>query len=346
MSLIARTKQAVNAFFNRSPRRESLAWDAIPPLDADDLEDMRLFFSRPKFFIFGHARSGTTLLARLIRVHPEVHCNWQAHFFSRPPFLHSLTQDAQVHEWLTRRSNRWNGGKDLSPLVLRAAADFILEREAQREGKSIVGDKSPNSLVHGEAVRRLHHIYPDARLIYIVRDGRDAALSHRFQSFIDKSEYLSEEDLAIRQAFSKDPQPFLRGERSLFTPKAIRRAAESWVQNVTETHRLGQELYRDLYFSLRFEDLLHQPWEQMRSLWAFLGADVSRPELPQILDEEMRQNPDADWQQQKASDLAQPLQKGKSGSWREIFTPSDRQVFLEVAGETLRSWGYSLIGDA
>jgi hypothetical protein len=125
--------------------------------------EARAFFPLDKFFIFGHARSGTTLLARLIRLHPQVHCNWQAHFFTRPPLLQSLVDQEEVGAWLARRSNRWNRGRDLAPVVLRAAADFILEREARREGKSIVGDKSPNSLLNGEAVRLAHAIYPEAR---------------------------------------------------------------------------------------------------------------------------------------------------------------------------------------
>jgi len=106
-------------------------------------------------------------------LHPEVHCNYQAHFFTRQPLLKSLVNTPEAEEWLTRKSNRWNQGGDLSPLVLRAAADFILEREAAKEGKMIVGDKSPSSTIHGQAVRDMHSIYPDAKLVYIVRDGRD-----------------------------------------------------------------------------------------------------------------------------------------------------------------------------
>ena len=122
--------------------------------------------------------------------------------------------------WLQRRSVRWNRGKDLSPVVMRATADFILERDARREGKSIVGDKSPNSLMNGDAVRLMYDIYPDARLIFIVRDGRDAVLSHRFQTFIDAPQHLSKEDRRIREEFSRDPEPFKALEKSLFTEKS------------------------------------------------------------------------------------------------------------------------------
>ena len=315
---------------------------AIPAISAEEVAEARSFFPMEKFFIFGHARSGTTMLTRLVRLHPQVHCNYQAHFFTRAPLLQALVMDEQVSEWLRRPSNRWNRGGDLSPVVLRAAADFILERDAHREGKQIVGDKSPNSLLDGEAVRRMQAVYPDARLVYIVRDGRDAALSHRFQAFIDKAEHLNAEDIKIRDDFARNAEPYLHGERSLFTSKGIRRAAEGWVRNVTETHSLGRERYGEHYFSLRYEDLLAHPWQEMSRLWQFLGADpdVGAQSLRSILEQEMTRNPDAEWQKEKAQDIAQALQKGKKGSWREMFTPHDREIFQQIAGETLLAWGY------
>src|ERR1041385_8256175 len=135
----------------------------IPAITEEEVAEIKQFFPREKFFIFGHARSGTTLLMRLTRLHPEVHCNYQAHFFTRHPLLKSLVDSSEAEEWLTRKSNRWNQGSDLSPLVLRAAADLIMERDAAREGKLIVGDKSPSSTIHAQAVRDMHAVYPDAK---------------------------------------------------------------------------------------------------------------------------------------------------------------------------------------
>lgn len=336
--------------FVRTERRE------LPAITPEEVSQARLFFLREKFFIFGHARSGTTLLTRLVRLHPQVHCNYQAHFFTRPPLLESLVATPEIGEWLSRRSNRWNHGRDLSALVLRAAADFILESEAHSLGKSIVGDKSPNSLNDGEAVRLMHKVYPDGRLIYIVRDGRDTAISHRIQSFIEFPERLGAQDARIRADFFANPEPYLRGERSIFTEKAIRQAAEGWARNVAETEREGQRLFNGFqpnaemaephYLSLRYEDLLSQPWEEMTRLWAFLGASSPDEKLREDLLAEMQQNPDADWQEQKASDalggtgIAQPLLKGRRGSWKTIFSRRDREIFQEIAGEILAQWGY------
>jgi hypothetical protein len=332
-------KGTLSANVGNPKRRE------VPTITAAEVAEAKSFFPLEKFFIFGHARSGTTLLTRLIRLHPQIHCNYQAHFFTRAPLLEALVSDEEVGVWLSRRSNRWNQGRDLSPLVLRTASDFIMERDARRVGKGgpgcLVGDKSPNSLLNGEAVRLLVKVYPEARLIFIVRDGRDAVSSHRFQAFVDNPQGLAPEDRRIREDFARNSEPFLNGQRSIFTEKILRQEARGWVRNVVETDQVARELLGERYIHLRYEDLLQQPHEEMSRLWEFLGADPKTSGLHEALDAELQQNPDADWQQQKAGEIAGALQKGKRGTWREIFTPRDREIFDIVAGETLAAWGYS-----
>lgn len=341
-NLVNSIKLAITAF--RKSEYTSTTFRDIPAITLEEVSEAKAFFPLDKFFIFGHARSGTTLLTRLIRVHPQVHCNYQGHFFTRAPLLESLVASPEVGNWLSRRSNRWNQGQDLSPLVLRATADFIMERDARLAGKAapgcVVGDKSPNSLLDGEAVRKLVKVYPEARLIFIIRDGRDAAVSHRFQAFIDRQAHLTPEDQEIRQGFSQSAAPFLSGQRSIFTEKGIRQAAQGWNHNVTDTHQAAQELLGERYIHLRYEDLLAQPWQEMSRLWAFLGVAVSASELKDALNTELEQNPDAEWQQHKAAEIAASLNKGQRGTWRELFTPRDRQIFKQAAGDTLINWGY------
>ena len=326
-------------------RLPSQDFRTVPAITGDEITECRLFFPLDKFFVFGHARSGTTLLTRLIRLHPEVHCNYQGHFSTRQPTLEGLVNRLEIQEWFTRRSNRWNRGRDLSPVVLRAVSDFIMEREARSMGVKVVGDKSPNSLLDGEAVRLAHKVYPDGKIIFIVRDGRDAAISHRFQSFIDATQHLNKQDWMIREAFEHDPEPFLHGERSIFTKDAIQNAANGWAKNVRDTHEMGKKLYKDQFITLRYEDLLAQPWQQMCHLWDFLGVRTDIQELPDILRAELESNPDRDWQKQKAEDMVSPLEKGKSGSWRNLFTFRDKQAFKDAAGELLISWNYEAASD-
>jgi len=312
----------------------------IPAITSEEVADAREFFPLDKFFIFGHARSVTTLLTRLVRLHPEVHCNYQGHFFTRKPLLKGMVDTPEMESWLTRRSNRWNHGRDLSPLVLRAVSDFIMERDARKVGKSIVGDKSPSGLMNGNAVKLLHDVYPDAKLIFIVRDGRDTALSHRFQRFIDATQHLTKEDWAIRNAFAENPDPFFAGDKSVFTQKSIREEVESWVANLTETDQMGKELFGKSYLSLRYEDLLKNTKSEMQQVWRLLGVEPEFEGIDDVIAAEMGTNLDADWQKEKAKEIATPLQKGKAGSWQDLFTIRDKAIFKDLGGQILVDWKY------
>ena len=244
--MFSRFKNAARILLMGNPKKQRR--NPIPAITPEEVAEIKQFFPREKFFIFGHARSGTTLLMRLLRLHTEVHCNYQAHFFTRKPLLKSLVDSPEAEEWLSRKSNRWNQGRDLSPLVLRAAADFIMEREAAKEGKMIVGDKSPSSTIHGQAVRELHAVYPDAKLVYIVRDGRDVLISERFRNLVEESKFLKAEDKRIIQELHKDQSQFTNGTRSIFTESFIQRVARGWVTNLRQMEDEGKRLFGEKLF--------------------------------------------------------------------------------------------------
>src|SRR5512138_278585 len=270
--------------------------NSISAITPEEVAEIKQFFPREKFFIFGHARSGTTLLTRLVRLHPDVHCNYQAHFFTRRPLLKSLVNTPEAEEWLTRKSNRWNHGRDLSAVMLRAAADFVMEREALAEKKRIVGDKSPLSMIHGQAVREMASIYPDAKLVYIIRDGRDVLVSERFRNFVEESRFLSGEDRRIIEVLRKAPEAFTTGKRSLFSPAFIRRMATSWVTDVSEVEAEAKRLFPTAFLTLRYEDLLREPFEEISKVWRFLGVKRIAGGLAKDVQAEMTSNPDEEWQ--------------------------------------------------
>ena len=312
----------------------------IPDITPQELREIKRFFPRDKFFILGHPRSRTTLLMRLLRLHPDVHCNYQAHFFTRKPLLKSLVDTPEAEEWLTRKSNRWNHGGDLSAPVLRAAADFIMEREAAAQGKRIVGDKSPSSTIHGQAIRDLHSLYPDARVIYIIRDGRDVLISERFRNFVEESRFLNPEDKSIMQRLKQNPQVFGYGKSSIFTEAMIRRVAEGWSTNVAEIDAEGKRLFGTRYHTVRFEDLLAGPFDELRHLWAFLRARKAGPSIEKAVRKELQSNPDEEWQARRNESMAPFLLKGQTGGWRQLLTQRDREVFKGLAGQTLVDWRY------
>lgn len=341
--MFSRFKTAARILLKGEPKKKSR--NPIPAITKEELAEIKQFFPREKFFVLGHARSGTTLLMRLLRLHPEVHCSYQAHFFTRKPFLKSLVDSAEIEEWLTRKSNRWNHGRDLSPLVLRAAADFIMERDAAREGKAIVGEKSPSSTIHAQVMREAHGLYPDAKIVYIVRDGRDVLISERFRNFVEESKFLTKEDKRIVSDLRADSAPFGEGRRSIFTETFIRSVARRWADDLTEIDSEGKKLYGRNYISLRYEDLLSRPFDEMSRLWKFLGVKKISKTLGKGLLAEMSSNPDEEWQSKRNEDIASFLPKGQAGNWRRLFTDRDKALFKDIAGDVLVRWRYEKDGN-
>jgi hypothetical protein len=204
----------------------------------------------------------------------------------------------------------------------------------------IVGDKSPSSVIHGQVVRDMHSLYPDAKIVNIVRDGRDVLISERFRNFVEESNFLTSEDKHIIEELRKDQIPFTNGTRSIFTETFIRNIASRWVKDLTESDAEAQRLYSDQYHSLRYEDLLETPFDEMKKLWRFLGVKEILDVLKDEIKSEMGSNPDEEWQAERNKGIASFLPKGQAGNWQRLFMEKDKSVFKDVAGEMLVKWGY------
>jgi hypothetical protein len=219
-----------------------------------------------------------------------------------------------------------------------------MESDARRAGnaKRIVGDKSPTTVTHGLAVRQMHRIYPDASMIYIVRDGRDVMVSDRFRNFVEEK-YLRPGDNRLIADLRKNPEAYISGEKSIFTEawlRGIHQGVPSWRDNLAESEAEGKRLYGERYFPIRYEDILSNPLDAMTKLWLFLGVKNVDPAIEQALRAEIADNPDEKWQAERNQSIPSILSKGQPGSWRKFFTRRDREVFKEIAGELLAKWGY------
>src|SRR5919109_4186065 len=99
----------------------------------------------------------------------------------------------------------------------------------------------------------------------------------------------------------------------------IRRVAEGWVTNLQETEEEGRRLFGENYCSLRYEDLLARPFDEIQKLWNFLGVQGDLSLEKAILDE-MSSNPDEEWQVKRNEEIASFLPKGQAGNWQKLFT--------------------------
>jgi hypothetical protein len=116
--------------------------------------------------------------------------------------------------------------------------------------------------------------------------------------------------------------------------------AGGWATNLEEVDAEGRRLFGKRYMALRYEDLLENPEQGLRRVWKFLGVRKIPKSLNSRIRNEMRSNPDEEWQSRRGQHLASFLAKGRSGNWRTLFTPLDRSIFKEVAGDVLVKWNY------
>lgn len=314
----------------------------------------------PVFFVIGRAKSGTSWLMRLLDVHPEILCKGEGRFFGRdfireefmkpdqkriqPSSLYRAFLEADyLKAWIQR--SVWSRGDDpeehLKELT-RVATDHFLTRRLAKTGKRIVGDKTP--LLGTEIVREMHEIYPEARVIHIIRDGRDAAVSmthHMWNHAQDREGVynLKPEELKRRESFLKSyEQPTGTRER-LFTDKDLRDSATGWRNQIQKSREYGRTLFGDVYAEVRYEDLLERPNEETERLLRFLGADASAG----TVEECVRAASFETWTKGRRRGEEDPssfFRKGVAGDWRNVFTEEDKDVFKEVAGDLLVDLGY------
>lgn len=312
----------------------------FPALTDEERESVQSFFSRPKFFIIGYPRSGTTLLARLVRVHPRVHCNWQAHFFTQEGSLVSALGTQEVAAWVGRQNNRWLGSGRGMGVILRATMDYVMEAEAARLKKDIVGDKSP-AVDWSRQLQSLVTLYPDARILNIVRDGRDVALSRRIQQFIDQPEHLDRRGREILRRFEASAEE-RASSPSMFSPDWLAAEAALWDREVRDTDAEARQHFGDRYLAVRFETLLERPEDTMQDIWRFLQAGRAPRGAGRDISNTIGENPAADWHQQVAPKVVAGLPRGTAGGWRQVMTDSEVRLFRQHASAGLAHWGYPL----
>ena len=311
----------------------------LQPISDEQLISLKTFYRRPKFFIIGYPRSGTTLLARLIRLHPEVHCNWQAHFFSQSGSLAQTIPTRDLSQWISRGNNRWTQSPEELGSVFRAITDYVLESEAAIEGKDIVGDKSPDE-AWSVNLEMLRCIYPDALVINIVRDGRDVAISRRIQQFIDLADSLTRQDRRRQRAWEQGAANEPSSRSSMFTRTWLAREAARWSFEVQQTDRWARANLGDRYRAITFEELLDLPIQSMSEIWRSLGVKEIPQDLGAAIEGEMVQNPAADWHAKIAPETVSGLPRGTPGVWRSVFSDEDQSIFLKAAVDGLNYWNY------
>jgi hypothetical protein len=277
----------------------------------------------PYVFVVGCPRSGTTLLQRVLDAHRDLaiipETLWIARLYERRKGLtdEGLVTPKLIDELLTQRRFVQLGIEQtrLERLLdsgSRPYASFVtdlFDLYGQARGKRLVGDKSPGYV---RSIRTLHGLWPRAKFVHLIRDGRDVALSAVAWKKADK----------VFQDFSTWPgDPWTT-------------AALWWERSV----RLGREaaitLPPDLYFELSYEALVADPEGESHRLCAFLGLAYDG-EMLRFHEGRAKPDPSVPSKRQWLPPTA------GLRDWRTQMPAENLERFEAAAGELLDELGYS-----
>lgn len=313
---------------------------ARPPVDLPELMPPRPVW-RPErrfFFVTGAHKSGTSWTYWILTSHPEVFCTDEAYFLGREFSVDAWLNEPGFLSWVDSPDARvnWTNGldnRDLINAAKRGMVEAVMKLRARPEAR-LVGDKTPSKYM--ECVDELHAIFPDAKLVHIVRDGRDVAVSSMFHHFRAANRWAFQSDEEMERAINYwrnnqgDPVP-------LFARPGLWAAAHEWGLCAGKRGR-ARELYGDGYIEIRYEDMLRDPHAVMSRV--FTALDIQSD--PRLIAECVNRNKFEALTGRKPGQEARGefIRKGVSGEWRQYFTPADKEVFKAVAGQWLIDLGY------
>jgi hypothetical protein len=282
--------------------------------------------TNPYLFIVGCPRSGTTLLRRMVDANPLIaipgrETHWMPTCFRKRI---GITADGMVTEelitWLMdyERFQFMNISQAQleallaapEPLPYAAFVSRIFDIFAAQEGKALAGDKTPG---YARQIPLLHALWPAARYIHLIRDGRDVCLS-----FLD---------------WAKSPR--VVGRRLPWTEDPVASGALFWEWHVRLGRQAGSGLEPNLYQEVRYEAMVSEPGRECAKISAFLGLPYSdRMTLADAPPAKPRPGLDA-----KHARL--PPTPGIR-DWRSEMRPEQVQRFEAFAGDLLEELGYPL----
>jgi hypothetical protein len=278
--------------------------------------------------LVGAPRSGTTWLQTLLGSRTEVATPQETDLFSRyvGPLVEAWDwqRRGSPDDWFVRRYKGLPGiidGREFDELV-----DTVIQRVLEAvvklaPGSSTVVEKSPSHSLCADLVARFA---PEARVIHLVRDGRDVAMS-----------------------MNAAAGGWGRG----WAPPDVEAAARSWVRHVqgAREYRLIGFRYREV----RYESLLGADVDTLRELFDFLEVEVGDEECALIYEscalDRMRARTTQDpilvggEFAPYAAGRSEPdgfFGAGSVGAWRTAWSVGDRLQFRAIAGSELQRLGY------
>ena len=283
---------------------------------------------RQPVFVIGAPHSGTDLLGRAFKQSPGFHLTIGqdavqsvVYAFARSPSIQRGRTDAAATVLRDAFAQAWQVTAHCcltcSPLCREAGqvsgpACCIAERDIVR-----YGDASPDLMYCADA---LVDAFGDARLVQIIRDGRDVVAA-----MLADPQVLGWFRSGVANLETEFPNPFLGVEteedRAMWPRLGnVGKCAMRWRGSVRAMARLRAAMSADQLTTLRYENVVSQPAATAAAVSGFLGGAVGQAQLAVC--------------QRDSRTGVEP------GSWRRMLTPAQLSEVESVAGPDLRRVGY------
>jgi hypothetical protein len=263
--------------------------------------------------VLGVRRSGTTLLRVMLDRNPALAVPDESYFVPQLARRHRGTVDVDAFVDDLRRLPtlvEWDLSPDAVGPRLRAgmtageAIAAVFEAYAAERGKARWGDKTPLYMQHLPLLERL---FPEARFVHLIRDGRDAALS-----------FLSVPEGIMTEGWGYP------GDAAAF--------ACQWATEVRAARALGGRVGPERYLELRYEALVAGPDSELHRVCSFAELEYDDGMLGYVgrTDSARKEH------QQR---LNEPPRVGVR-DWSTEMPDGDVRAFEGVAGDLLAELGY------
>lgn len=269
-------------------------------------------------FILGAQRSGTTLLRLLVNSHSKIAIPEEGGFWM--PLLRKygskhgrLLSDHEIKSIIKyiRTSDQFklwliNADEYFENIIMGnniSFSDFmygLYHEYAVSQNKDVWGDKTPSFF---RMIPEISKIFPNAKFIHIIRDGRDLFLSWR----------------------KIDP-----------TKKNISVVALEWLYKVKKANDDLNRFCKDRFISIRYEDLVQDPEKNINEVCKFIGIDYEN----EMMNYWKKSN---QFIGKHHSDLIfRPVSSISTKKWKRELTKKEIRKFETITGSLLTTNDYEI----
>jgi hypothetical protein len=287
-----------------------------------------------KLFVVGCGRSGTSWVQNIIASHPKVITTQESHAYDIIYPTVTTRGRKNVVAWtkvlhrhdMSERSARWVGlhwwvnrstmlglvdwalsasgvtDADAAQSVIQGVFDsFFVERHGTESDTLL--EKTPGHLHYADLILNR---FPEARVVEVLRDGRDVCVSMQMQA------------LTVS-----------------WPPTERRKQIAAWVRAARRGLALRNDPeLADRVHLVRYETLKADPAGEIRRLFDFAQLDVDDAFVREVAD-------GTDFRHNRATGAGRHTRRGEVGDWRNHFSAEDDALFRELAGDVFVEAGYT-----